>query len=240
MKRTLQLLLAFSFVAMFLVSPVAAATSQGLEWAIAVDEQFTYHMIFVDEGETTLDEGVNVTILTAPPTIDDPLTNWTDIGHSDLNMTFTNGTSLGLYGLLLLGFYAIGSYFAVPVGNFSLLAELAMAESFWNENVSLIDNALYWGITWTAMDADAEETITGEYLKEDGFLSRYLLQSTNTTSSVTSSVSFVRDNLPELPTTGSTTNSTGFDIVGFVSDNILYIGVGIAVILVLVICIKRR
>jgi len=239
MKRTLQLLLVMSFVTMFLVSPVAAATSQGLEWGVALDDQFTYQMNFTDEGVETLDEGVNVTILTAPPTIDDPLTNWTYIGHSDLNMTFYNGTSLGLYGILLLGFMAVGSYFAVPIGNFSLLSELAMAESFWNENVSLIDNALYWGITWTAMDEDVEETITGEYLKADGFLSRYILQATNTTSSDVSSVTLIRDNLPVLTTT-TNTNSTSFDIVGFIQDNIIYIGAGIVILLLLVIIIKRR
>jgi hypothetical protein len=241
MKRTLQLLLAMSFVAMFLVSPVAAATSQGLEWGVAIDDSFAYQMTFTEEGVQTFAEGVNVTLTTAPPTIDDPLINWTDMGYPDLNMTFYNGTSLGLYGILLIGFLAIGGYFAVPIGNFSLLTDLVSAESFWNENVSLIDNALYWGITWTGMDEDIEQTISGEYLKADGFVARYILQATNTTSSVVSSVTLIRNNLPVLTTTTTTsTNSTGFDIVGFVQDNILYIGVGIAVLLVLVIIIKRR
>ena len=242
MKRTLQLLLAMSFVAMFLVSPVAAATSQGLEWGVAIDDTFAYQMTFTEEGVQTFAEGVNVTVLTAPPAIDDPLANWTDMGYPDLNMTFYNGTSLGLYGLLLLGFMSVGGYFAVPIGNFSLLTALAMAESFWNENVTLIDNALFWGVTWTGMDEDMEQTITGEYLKADGFVSRYILQATNTTSSIVSSVTLIRNGLPVLTTTTTITpsNSTGFDIVGFVQDNILYIGVGIAVLLVLVIIIKRR
>lgn len=238
MKRTLQLLLAFSFVAMFLISPVAAATDQGLEWGIALDDEFTYQMTFTEEGVELFSEGLNVTVIETPPTIDDPLTNWTHIGNFDLNMTFYNGTSIGLYGLLFLGLMVVGGQFAVPVGNYSLLTDLAMAESWWNENLTLIDNALFWGVSFSATDGEVEQTMMGEFLKEDGFLSRYMIVMSN--SSIESGVTVIRDNLPVLTTTTTNTTGTGFDIVGFVTDNILYIGVGIGVLLVLVIIIKRR
>ncbi len=42
MKRMLQSILAMSFVAMFLISPVAAATSEGLEWGVALNDEFTF------------------------------------------------------------------------------------------------------------------------------------------------------------------------------------------------------
>lgn len=238
MKRTLQLLLAFSFVAMFLISPVAAATDQGLEWGIALDDEFTYQMTFTEEGVELFSEGLNITVIETPPTIDDPLTNWTHIGSFDLNMTFYNGTSIGLYGLLFLGLMIVGGQFAVPVGNYSLLTDLAMAESWWNDNLTLIDNALFWGVSMSATDGEVEQTMMGEFLKEDGFLSRYSIVMSN--SSIESGVTVIRDNLPVLTTPTTNTTGTAFDIVGFVTDNILYIGVGIGVLLVLVIIIKRR
>ena len=156
--------------------------------------------------------------------------------------TFTNGTSLGLYGLLLLGFIGVGGLFYVPTGNYSLLTTLAEDSVWWNENCSLINNALYWGIVVNGMDGELNHTITAEYLKEDGFTSRYILHSLNTTDSVVSSVSLIRDNLPVLTTTTTTTNTTGtgFDIVGFVTDNALYIGIGVIIILLLVIIVKKR
>ncbi|MHA1575909.1 MAG: hypothetical protein ACTSU3_00970, partial [Candidatus Thorarchaeota archaeon] len=164
--------------------------------------------------------------------------NWTHIGGFDLNMTFYNGTSIGVYGLLFLGIMIVGGHFGVPVGNYSLLTDLAMAESWWNDNLTLIDNALFWGVSFSATDGELEQTIIGEFLKEDGFLSRYSIVMSN--SSIESGVAVIRDNLPVLTTPTTNTTGTAFDIVGFVTDNILYIGVGIGVLLVLVIIIKRR
>jgi len=229
MKRTLELLLAMSFVAMFLISPVAAATSEGLEWGIALNDKFTFQMVFVDEGNQTINEGINVTIAEAPPAISDPLTNLTDIGIFNLTMTFYNGTELGLIGFLFFGLFLVGSHFAYPIGNFSLLTELAMAESWWNSSYTIINNAQVWGIRLSETSGGAQATITAEYLKADGFCSSYTLQSTNTTDSVVSSVSFTR-----------TTPGSGFDIVGFVTDNALYIGIGVIIILLLVIIVKRK
>ncbi|MFW9959179.1 MAG: hypothetical protein ACFFCT_14000 [Candidatus Odinarchaeota archaeon] len=229
MKRTLQFLLAMSFVAMFLISPVAAATSQGLEWGIALNDEFTFQMIFIDEGEETFNEGINATIAETPPTINDPLVNLTGIETFNITMTFYNGTELGLYGLLFLGLIAVGSHFAYPVGNFSLLSELAMDESFWDENHTIINNSQVWGISYSETSGDETESITAEYLKADGFCYRYMLEVTNTTSNVETSVSFVRD----MP-------SSGFDIVGFITDNGLYIGIGVIIVLLLVIIFKKK
>ncbi len=233
----LQLLLAFSFVAMFLISPVAAATSQGLEWGVELDDTFPFEMTMVDGGNTTFDEGINMTVIEAPPTIDDPLTNWTDIGELNLTITYYNGSSIGLLAFLFLGIMTVGGQMAVPVGNYSHLAVLAMAESFWNENFTLIDNSLFWGFTYAETEDDIEVSLTVEFLKEDGFLSRYLIMMENTTSTEESGFTVIRLNLP-VPTEPT---GTGFDIVGFVTDNILYIGIGLGVILVLaVLCMRRK
>ena len=44
MKRTLSVILAFAFISMFCVSPVLAATSQGLEWGVADGHRVDYTM----------------------------------------------------------------------------------------------------------------------------------------------------------------------------------------------------
>jgi hypothetical protein len=237
MNRTLQYLLALSLISLFLVSPVAAAaTSQGLEWGVALNDEFLYHMVIVDTGVQTINEGVNLTVTETPPAIDDPLTNLTDIGTFDFNMTFYNGTSIGLYGLVFLGIFLVGSHFAYPIGNFSLLTELAMDQSWYNSSYSITDNSLYWGLVFSASSGDEQEIVTAEYLKSDGLFSRYIIQVTNTTDSTTSSYSFIRDNLPTL----TTTTASGFDIVGFVTDNALYIGLGVIIILLVVIIVKKK
>jgi hypothetical protein len=229
MNRTLQCLFALSFTAMFFISPVAAATTEGLEWGIALHDEFTFHMIFIDEGNETINEGLNVTIVEDPPTIPDPLVNLTSIGTFDINMTFYNGTELGLYGILFLGLLLVGSHFAYPIGNFSLLTELAMAETWWDTNHTIINTAQVWGISYGETSGDETSSITAEYLKTDGFCYRYILDVSNGTSGLETSVSFVRD----MP-------SSSFDIVGFITDNALYIGMGVVIILLLVIIAKKK
>ena len=77
MKRALQLVLALSFVGMFLVSPVAAATSQGLEWGVAVGDSYEFTM---SSSEDDLSEGIYLNITDTPTlAIPDPLSDWGDI-----------------------------------------------------------------------------------------------------------------------------------------------------------------
>jgi hypothetical protein len=230
MNRTLQCLLALSFAAMFFISPVAAATSQGLEWGIALNDKFTFHMIFVDEGNETINEGLNVTVAESPAAIPDPLVNLTSIDTFNITITFYNGTELGLYGILFIGLIAVGSHFAYPIGNFSLLTDLAMAATWWDENHTIINTAQVWGVSYSETDGNETSSITAEYLKADGFCYRYLLQVSNSTSGVETSVSFTRD----MPA------PSGFDIVGFITDNALYIGMGVIIILLLVIIVKKK
>ncbi|MFW9959474.1 MAG: hypothetical protein ACFFDV_00560 [Candidatus Thorarchaeota archaeon] len=214
---------------MFFISPVAAATSQGFEWGIALNDEFTFHMIFFDEGIETINEGINVTIAENPPTIPDPLVNLTSIGTFDINMTFYNGTELGLYGLLFFGLLTVGSHFGYPIGNFSLLTELAMAEDWWDENHTIINTAQVWGVSYSETSGDETSSITAEYFKTDGFCYRYLLEVSNSTSSLETSVSFIRD----MP-------SSSFDIIGFITDNALYIGMGVIIVLLVVIIVRRK
>ncbi|MFX1560672.1 MAG: hypothetical protein ACFFBL_08790 [Promethearchaeota archaeon] len=229
MKRTLQTVLVMSFAAMFLISPVAAATSEGLEWGVALNDEFTFHYKIVEEGNTILDEGVNVTVDANPPTIYDPLTDWTMLSGVDISIVYTNGSLLGFETLYLLGLLLAGGHFVVPIGNFSLLSDLLMGSLFWNENSTIINDGSVWGVRTTGSDDEMTMQVNVHYLKADGFLSRYTLEALNTTNGIRSSVSLLRQGL-------------GLDIIGFIQDNILLVGIGVGVIVILgaVVCIRRR
>jgi hypothetical protein len=116
LKRTLQTVLVMSFLAMFLISPVAAATSQGLEWGVAQNDEFTYRLTMVDEGVQTYDEGLNVTVTGSTPAITDPLTTWLGIPILDINMVYTNGTTV-IFEALVIGLASIlvGGVFIAPI-----------------------------------------------------------------------------------------------------------------------------
>jgi hypothetical protein len=229
MKRTLEIVLVMSFIAMFLISPVAAATSDGLQWGVALDDEFTYHFTWVEEGETTFDEGINVTVEASPGAIPDPLTSYSQIPTVDIDMFYTNGTALGLEAIVLLGFIAIGGYFTVPIGNFSLLTDLAVASPWWTENHTIINDSSVWGVRLSGVEDGEPVAIYVHYLKADGFCARYVLESTNSTSGLKTSISLIRDGL-------------GLDIIGLLQDNILYVGIGVGVIVILgaVVCMRRK
>ena len=229
MKRTLQILLVFSFVTMFLVSPVTAATSEGLHWGVEINDEFTYQFTWVEEGETTYDEGLNVTIEATPDAIPDPLTDYSDIPDVDLDIYYTNGSAPGIELFVFFGFIAVGGYFVVPTGNFSLLTELAMESSWWTENHTIINDSMVWGIRFSGEDDGNPASLYVHYLKSDGVCARYIIETTNSTSGIRSSISFIRDGL-------------GLDILGLLLDNILYVGIGVGVIVILgaVVCMRRR
>ena len=229
MKRTLQTILAMSFVAMFLISPVAAATSEGLEWGVALNDEFTFQYTITEEGETILDEGVNFTIESTPGAIDDPLTNFTNIEVVDLDLVYTNGTSMGFEVLYLIGIALVGGGLAVPIGNFSLLTELLMDSIIWTENHTIINDGTNWGASMSVTDDDSAVQVSVQYLKADGFIASYSLTSTNTTSGLSEGATLVRDGL-------------GTDIFGLLQDNILLVGIvaGVIVLLGAVACIRRR
>ncbi|MDH4214987.1 MAG: hypothetical protein OEV85_13805, partial [Candidatus Thorarchaeota archaeon] len=135
MKRVTQLIAVMSFVSIFLVSPVAAVTSQGLEWGAAQNDEFTFRYTIVEEGVTTLDEGVNFTIGSAPSIIDDPVTTWS-FPPPSISMMFTNGTYLPPIRIFEMEINVINTVgqFVVPTGNFTLLGELLQDTPRWAEN----------------------------------------------------------------------------------------------------------
>ncbi len=226
MKRTLQVMLALLVVGMFMVTPVAAATSQGLEWGFATGDRFDYSLTSSDGMSE--DFYLNVTDMPALA-IPDPMNTWSSMPGPDVGFWWANGTSMGLYVLLFLGIIAVGSKIAVPIGNFthlqSLIAPIISGESY-------INTAQTWGLEWSQDATPTEEfAISVTYAKGDGFLAKYAVETRSTlNSSVLESLTAERLSLPV----------AGFDIMQFLQDYALYIAIGVIILLVLVIVCKRR
>ena len=229
MKRTLQIFLALALVSMFLAQPAMAASNEGLEWGVAVDDEFTYRFVINDpESDMSLDEGVNITI-TATPSIPADVLVWGDIPDVSADIVYTNGTAVGLELLVILGIIYAGGHLVVPVGNFTHLGVLAEADTWWTENTTLVNTGSEWGTHFTASEDDENLVVRTTYLKSDGMLARYQFEITNTTSGDTYGASLVRDGL-------------GFDFMGWISENILIVGIGVGVIVLIgaVVCVRRR
>ena len=94
---------------------------------------------------------------------------------------------------------------------------------------SYIDNSAYWGVIWSEDVSPSEELrVTASYLKTDGFLAKYMVEIWDTVDSErTGFIEVIREGLPS-------------DIIVLVQDNILYIGAGVVVLLVLAIACRRR
>jgi hypothetical protein len=220
-------MLALLVVGMFMVNPVAAATSQGLDWGFATGASFDYTLTGT-EGSLSEDIYLNVTDMPALA-IPDPLNTWGSIPDPDIGFWWANGTSMGLYVLLFIGIIAVGSKIAVPIGNFTLLQSL-IAPVITGE--SYINTAQTWGLEWSIDDTPTEElAVTITYAKGDGFLAEYSIETRSTVnSSILESLSVERDSLPV----------AGLDIMQLLQDYALYIAIGVIVLLVLVIVCKRR
>ncbi len=216
MKRALQLLLALSFVTMFLISPVAAATSQGLEWNIDVGDQWNFDLTSVTDGVTEMDEVLYFESTGGLTTIPNILTDWVSLPEPSFDVEWANGTSLGWSALIFLFYMVAVDRWAVPIGNYTLLGELYEDHVFYNGTI--YETSSYWG-----MDVDylGELDVHVDFLKDDGFLAHWTVATENGT------LSMVRQGLPS-------------DIIGLITDNILYIGVGVGVLILLAIVCKKK
>jgi hypothetical protein len=220
MKRALQALLALSFATIFIVSPVAAATSQGLEWGISAGQQWNYDITTVADGVTEIDDTMYFEV-TGVDTIPNILTDWDSIPKPEFDITWDNGTALGWTALIFLLYFYVTDTWAVPIGNYTLLGELYEAHPFYNGTI--YNSGIYWGMDLTDDSFGSIVTIHIDFLKDDGLLAHWNVVTDNGT------LHMIRVGLPR------------FDIVGMIQDNILLIGAGgVIVVLLAVICMRRR
>lgn len=231
MKRALQVILALAIVSMFLISPIAAATSQGLEWGFVIDDRFDFTLASPVDG---LSEQMYMNITAMPvAAIPDPLTDWFDIPNPSVGMWWANGTSLNLAYILAVffGLTPVGSKIAVPIGNYTHLWSLV--------NVELADetqeeSANVWGIKWAfAANLTHENTVTATYAKADGFLAEYKWEIVQTSDDATVNMfSVTRNNIPS----GLDTNY----IIQLIQENMLLVGAGVVILVLLVVVCKKK
>ena len=216
MKRALQLLLAISFATMFLISPVAAATSQGLEWNIEVSDQWNFDLTSVTDGVTAMDEVLYFESTGGLTTIPNILTDWVSLPEPSFDIEWANGTSLGFSAFIFIFYMVAVDRWAVPIGNYTLLGELYEDHVFYNGTI--YETSSYWG-----MDVDylGQLDVHVDFLKDDGFLAHWTVTTENGT------LSMIRQGLPS-------------DIIGLITDNILYIGVGVGVLILLAVVCKKK
>ena len=218
MKRTLQALLAISIATMFLVSPVAAATSQGLEWGIAVSDQWNFDIDSTTDGVAEMDEVIYFEITGGITAIPNILDDWSNIPKPTFDISWANGTSLGWSALIFIFFAAITDAWVVPIGNYTLLGEL-YTDSLYNG--TLFDSGGYWGFNLDDFFGQPID-IHVDYLKTDGFLAHWTVTTENGT------LTMARQGL-------------GFDIMGFIQDNLILIAAGGAILLIaIVVCVRRK
>jgi len=233
MKRVLQLLLALAISTMFIASPVAAATNQGLSWGVTVGDAFNYQLAITGTGTvTSVNEAFYMNVTDTDP-LPNSITSWAQIPDVDLDLWWANGTSMGWSAMVFIFLGFLTGKLVLPTGNWTLLAQVVKTFTLWNTTTTFVNSSLYWGLKLTMPMSGLTDVIQASYLKSDGVLARYSITATNETSHVQqTAISVVRANLP----------AEGFDIVGFLQQNILYVGVAVAVIVVLgaVVCMKRK
>ena len=220
MKRARELFFVFVIVAFLLMTPVAAATDQGLEWGVQDGDRFDYNM-HQSVGADVVDEALYMTV-TSRPSIADGISNWAAVpGVYIADVFWANGTSMGWAALIFLGVFFVDGEFCFPVGNWTLLTELRSSDP----DAEITDSLLFWGFSWrgTFMDPEIQIHVSVDYLKSDGFLAHYTWETVNQTSQETTfTASITRQGL-------------------FLQDNMLLIGGGVVLVLILaIVCMKKK
>jgi len=121
------------------------------------------------------------------PTIPDSMDNWTDIPWVPVDSYYANGTAMGIEVILFIATHNLH----VPIGNWPLLSTLYL-DTLSVENLTMDpEDPHFWGYSWEDDDwsygwIHAAEGLTLEvhvdYLKTDGFLAHYSVESYNTTT----------------------------------------------------------
>ncbi len=199
MRHMLQLPVALAISSLFLVSPVAAASNQGLSWAAVKGDVFNFHL--TTSGVTmgpNVNEALFMNVTSDPPSIPNSITAWAQVPCPNVGWYWSNETAIGLYGILFLGLLYFGTAFVLPIGNFTLIGNVIKTYTSWNSTATTyVNNTLYWGLKCTLNQTQQNTVIQVSYLKSDGVLARYTISATNNTSHATERISFIRDGLPK-------------------------------------------
>jgi len=214
---------------MFMISPVAAASSQGLEWGFGAGDRFDFTLTSAVNGWS---DGLYINV-TSVPGIPDPLNSWAAIPQPSAGTYWAaNDTSVGIVALIFLGLFLVGSKAAVPIGNFSLLWSLVNPLL---TQETQIDESNVWGIRFQDdINATHAYAVEVTYAKADGMMAEYKLETVLTSNdSVVESITVIRNNIP----------SPGLDlsnIVQLIQDNIIIVAAGVVILILLIIVCKKK
>jgi len=201
------------------MTPVAAATDQGLEWGVQNGDRFDFDMHENSDGDVTT-EALYMTV-DSRPSIANGISNWAAVPGVDIDIFWANGSSMGLSALIFLGIFFVDGEFCFPVGNWTLLTELRSSDP----DATIADSIFFWGFSWrgTFIDPELQVKIGVDYMKSDGFFAHYTVETVNQTSQETTyTASITRQGL-------------------FLQDNVLLIGGGVVLVLVLaIVCMKKK
>ncbi|MFX1603047.1 MAG: hypothetical protein ACFFCK_06130 [Promethearchaeota archaeon] len=186
MKRASKLVVGLLLAALTCSLPVAAQTNQGFEWGFEWTDEFHFDMYLEGDG-MLIDEEIYFQLNETLPTIPDSMDNWTDIPWVTVNAYYANGTKMGIEVILFLATHNMH----VPIGNWPVLTSLYQS-TLSVENLTMDpENSNFWGYSWEDDDwsygwIHASEGLTLEvhvdYLKADGFLAHYSVESYNTST----------------------------------------------------------
>ncbi|MHA2047216.1 MAG: hypothetical protein ACW99G_20690 [Candidatus Thorarchaeota archaeon] len=224
MKKLVTIITSILLIGVFLTPPVAAQTSEALEWNIEVGDLSHFNFRFYLEllsSDTIEDFYFNVS--QAPPAIPDPLTDWWSIPSPILESYWANGTDASSDLNLFIPFIF---NVAVPIGNWSLLGDLVESVTTWTPvsdtftiapNVTL-DEWYRWGFSFNYTFGGTDNVYSISYLKSDGSLANVeQIGYAEGTSSLIGIFYMTRDNNTPVVNSPSDINKeaseTGYEIV---------------------------
>jgi hypothetical protein len=170
MRRKVIALISTLLLGLVLITPVAAQTSQGLDWTVDVGDQYHFNVYYWEGILVHEDMYLNVTSNHA--ILPDPLTDWWNIPEPPIEVYYANGTDPGIISLVFMFSWKI----AVPIGNWTLMTELVedvttwpLADSVDSVNV-VMDTWLHWGFTYNVTSDPRVIVCNSTCLKSDGVL----------------------------------------------------------------------
>jgi len=231
MKRAVLIVTALTVLTVCVVFPVTGANLQGLKWGFNPGDKIDYQVsIMATSPAFNLNEGM-YTVMGSVSAIPGTVNLWSDIPYPNLSFDWrwTNGSVVPfLLWLYFLPLALFGGYLAVPIGNWSLLTKLVDKIPLWEINTTMVENSAFWGMSLTGTSSGDTIVLETSYLKSDGVIATYHWTQTDIATHVKEGeVYLVRQGLPN-------------DILVFLQDNVLYIGIGVVVLVLLVVAYKRR
>ena len=114
MKRALELFFVIAVIACLLMTPVAAATDQGLEWGVQNGDRFDFNMHESSDGVVT-NEALYMTVDNRP-SIANGISNWNAVPGVGVDIFWANGSSMGFSAFIFIGVFCVYGEFCFPVG----------------------------------------------------------------------------------------------------------------------------